>query len=102
LREALLIRDSGQIDAVDADVDVRRKLAERVTCLLEGGTAAAGNVEVATFGCERARHRETDPLARSGDERALPLQPEVHRNPPSATRAFGAAPHQISGICEEQ
>jgi hypothetical protein len=78
LRQTLLVRDPGEVGAVDAHVDAGRSLADEVARLLEGGNAARRHVEVTAFGGQRAGDRETDPLARPGDERAFALQLQVH------------------------
>src|SRR4051812_3351134 len=75
---------------MNADIDGGRGFAERITRLLERGNAAPGDIEAAAFGRKRMRHRETNPLAGPGDERALPLEPQIHRRPPSASAHCGA------------
>jgi hypothetical protein len=76
---------------VDANVDVAGGFAQRVARPLEVGHAAGCKLEVATFGGKRLRNCKSDAFTRSSDERALSLQPQVHRRPPSANAHGGAS-----------
>jgi hypothetical protein len=77
-------------------------LAQRVARLLERGNTPPGNIEAAAFGGEPVRHRETDPLAGPGDERALPLQSQVHRYPPCDALMPALRSHQIRRVPDDQ
>ena len=88
---------------MDTDIDVRRSPSKRVARLLERGAAATRKIEAAAFGRERLRHRQADTLASPGDERALALQSQIHRCPPSARAHSGAARgHQIRREPDDQ